>query len=278
MTNLTTKEIETENETASNSVMDGAGRGSAIVHGSGNRELAPSSANNPVADTLALIERMATNKDVDADKMGKLVDMQIKIMDKQAEMDFNKALARMKPRLPKISKRGMIEFVDKNNNTRRTPYAKYEDIQEAIQPLLTDEGFSLSFNSVYQNNAPTLYECTLSHENGHNKTISMPLPLDTSGSKNNLQAGGSTISYAQRYLVKMMFDLIFEGEDNDGNGECITEHQAKEIKDMLKKTGADVKKFLTFVHAASVDEMLAGDYKKAINLLKAKEAKDAQVS
>jgi len=225
---------------------------------------------NPVTDTLALIERMAVNPQVDAAKMGQLVDLQIKIMDKQAEIDFNSALAQMKPLLPRIEKNGTISFTDRNGIERSTPHARYEDIQEAIEPFLSDAGFSLSFDTQYQKDAPVIYKCTLSHKNGYSKTISMPLPLDSSGSKNALQAGGSTISYGKRYLVGMMFDLIIKGADDDGQGGAITEEQAKEINDGLKATNSDIKRFLEHMKAESVDKIRLVDYKKAMNLIESK--------
>ncbi len=239
---------------------------------SDNKELTVSSPTH-VADTLALIERMAVNPAVDADKMGKLVDMQIKIMDKQAEIDFTQAVARMKPKLPQVEKNGTIMFTDKHGNERRTPHARYEDIQKAIEPYLAEEGFSLSFDTEFQPNQPTIIKCTLSHRGGHSVTKSLPLPLDTSGSKNNLQAMGSTISYGKRYLVGMMFDLVIKGEDDDGAGGPVTDEQAKEIKDGLRDTESDVSKFLAYMNAASVEEIRAQDYRKALNLIEAKRKK-----
>jgi hypothetical protein len=41
----------------------------------------------------------------------------------------------------------------------------------------------------------------LSHELGHSEETTMTLPLDTSGSKNNVQAVGSSTSYGKRYTA-----------------------------------------------------------------------------
>jgi hypothetical protein len=147
--------------------------------------------------------------------MEKLLNMQMTIMAKQAEMAYGAAMGRLQKKLPRITKKGRIAFTDKKGNERDTPYAKYEDIDLVIRPLMLEEGFILDFDTKWGNDGATIY-CTISHSEGHTKTSEMRLPLDSSGSKNSLQAMGSTISYGQRYLVKMMLNLIFEDEDNDG--------------------------------------------------------------
>lgn len=220
---------------------------------------------------LAVIERAACNPDVDVSKMQALLEMQERIMNKQAEMAFNQAMARLMPKLPTVAKNGRIEFTDKKGEDRSTPFAKYEDIDAAIRPLMIEDGFSLSFNTEWGQEG-TVISGTLSHSEGHSRTASMRLPLDTSGSKNNLQAMGSTISYGKRYLVGMLLNIVTKGEDNDGkNFGAVSNEQAVEIDLLITSTGADKAKFLLFMGVCDVREIAAKDYKKAMNALKAKE-------
>ena len=44
----------------------------------------------------------------------------------------------------------------------------------------------------------------------------MPLPPDVGPGRNALQAMGSTLSYAKRYLAEMLFNIVRENEDDDG--------------------------------------------------------------
>jgi hypothetical protein len=46
----------------------------------------------------------------------------------------------------------------------------------------------------------------------------MELPFDNSGSKNTVQAIGSSVSYGKRYVLCMLLNISTGGEDNDGNG------------------------------------------------------------
>jgi len=232
--------------------------------------------NDTPTSMLAVIERAAMNPDVDVAKMQALLEMQERVMVKQAELQFNTAKSQLMEVLPTVTKQGKIEFTDKDGNFRSTPFARYEDIDRVIRPFLIQYGFSVSFDSEPVEGG-SLMSGTLSHSGGHSKTSSIRLPLDTSGSKNNLQAMGSTISYGKRYLVGMLLNIITVGEDNDGAtfGECIDIEKAAEIDTLIRESGADLEKFLSYMAVESIQDILTKDYKKAINSLNAKKKKEA---
>lgn len=225
---------------------------------------------------LAVIERAAINPDIDVTKMMALLDMQERIMAKNAESAFNDAMTRLQEAMPRITKDGNIEFVDNKNNHRKTPFATYENIDKAIRPLMIAEGFSIAFNSEWGESGATIH-ATLSHRDGHSRKASIRLPLDSSGSKNSLQAMGSTISYGKRYLVTMMLNIVTEGEDNDGDDahQFIDTEQAATLDTMILETKANRASFLKYIGAESVQKILASDYQKALNALKAKEKQNA---
>lgn len=160
---------------------------------------------------IALVEKVATNPDVDVDKLEKLLAMQITVMDKQAEIAYNQALAKVQEELPVIEHDAEIKFKGKVQST----YSKYETVDAVIRPILIKNGFSLSFDTTDLNDK-TFVIGYLAHRQGHKEKRMVELPLDTSGSKNTIQAMGSTISYGKRYLVGMLLNLVTKGEDNDG--------------------------------------------------------------
>jgi len=57
---------------------------------------------------------------------------------------------------------------------------------------------------------------TLSHSTGHDVTTSMSGGADTSGSKNAIQALGSSVSYLKRYTASALLNLTSHGSDDDG--------------------------------------------------------------
>lgn len=264
-----------------------AGLPSATVSDVTGQKLAPSAAPTVAGGMLAVIERVIESGG-NVEVIERMLAVQERMMAKQAEIDFTEALARMKPKLPKIEKKGLITFTDKNSVERKTPHARYEDIQEAIDPHLGAEGFTISFDTQAVPGAMPIISCTLAHKGGHSKTISLPLPLDSSGSKNNLQAMGSTISYGKRYLVGMMFDLIIKGDDDDGAGGAITDEQAKQIKDGLEETGLHVIKFLKAMKVGdggAVEDIRTKEFPRALAAIENKRymnkkeaAKNANIS
>lgn len=236
-------------------------------------------AENSGSAVLAIIARAASDPNVNVDKMQQLLEMQERIMARQAEADFNAAMNRLQPRLPRITKKGRIEY-EKNGNKTSTPFAKYEDVDAAIKPLLCEEGFSIGFGTAPLEKGGILITATLAHRGGHSKTESMPLPFDTSGAKNAIQAVGSTLSYGKRYLVCAMLNIITENEDNDANGTTFVDQKQREtIEDLIHQCSLNAEgkaKFLEFIGAPSIAEISRGAYAAAVNFLRARARKGAQ--
>lgn len=215
---------------------------------------------------IEIIAKAASDPTIDVGKMERLLDMQERLMAKRAEMNFNNDLTALQEELPRIKKAGQIII----KGVLQSTFAKYEDIDTVIRPLLIKNGFSLRFNSRETNGKVTVTG-TLAHRDGHSITDEIPLTIDTSGSKNNVQGVGSTIAYGKRYLVGMLLNLVFEGEDDDGQKGGfvpITEEQAREIKKLLKDSGADEAKFLAYVEADKAESIPASNYAKALTALK----------
>jgi len=179
---------------------------------------------NAAAQMIAVIADAAQNPNVDVNKMSALLDMQERIMDRQAREAFVAAKAAMSSELPNISKnrRG-------HNNTR---YATWDKIHRIIKPILARHGFDLGFNVGHDGNMTTV-EAVLSHVQGHVETSgAMKLPNDQSGHKNSVQAVGSTVSYGKRYTTLALLNI---STDDDTDGETapaipkLTDHQTNLI-------------------------------------------------
>lgn len=230
------------------------------------------------ANFLSVITQAAMDPSVDPAKMHGLLDVQERMMNKQAEMDFNADFAGLQGELPRITKDARIVHSGKLIST----YATYEKIDEVIRPLLIKHGFGLRFNSeVEANGKGVIITATLSHKRGHSITDRIPLGYDTSGAKNNVQGVGSTIAYGKRYLVGMLLNLVFEGEDDDGaksGYQPITDQQAETIKELVRETGTDTQKFLNLMvsGAKSIDEIALKDYNRVYNALLSKRSQIAK--
>ena len=162
------------------------------------------------ANFIGMIERVAANKDVDVTKLEKLLDMQERIMGKNAEMAFNRDMALMQAELPTITEKGEIKV----NDVVRSKYARFEDINEAVKPVLQKHGFAVNFKTDTTGGTVKVTGI-LTHREGHRETTDMTLPVDVSGSKNPVQAIGSSVSYGKRYVMEALLNLTSRGQDDD---------------------------------------------------------------
>lgn len=223
---------------------------------------------------LEIIHAAVLDPRVDPAKLSQLLDLKVRMDGIEAEQAYNRDFAAMKPRLPAIRKDGQVLQRD---GGKLYSFARWENIQDVIEPILIEFGFSLSFMSEPVPNG-VMVVARLCHRQGHAVTSRMQLPPDKSANKNDLQGLGSSQSYGKRYLTIAMLDLKMIGMDDDGRrggGTFITQQQMDSIFDLMKETGVDkdpvaTSKFLTLVNAKSVSEIHKEVYKTAITLLEGK--------
>lgn len=182
-----------------------------------------------------LIERVATNPNASIETLERLLDMQERVQATRAVAAFNTDLAAMQPKLPIIAERGGIKT---SGGAIQSKYALWEDINEAIRPHLADHGFALTFR-VDRRDGLVRVTGILSHRDGHSTDTTIELPVDSSGSKNAVQAIGSSTSYGQRYTAKLLLNLTSGGEDDDGRGAGMGAAAQKAIADINSREGLE---------------------------------------
>lgn len=234
---------------------------------------------------LQVIERAALNPNIDVEKMERLLAMHERIVDKEnqaveralawkAEQEFNAAMTKTQSALPQITK-------DKENTQTESTYASLENVMKGALPVITENGFSLSFEPS-DSPKPDHHRiiCTVSHVGGHSRKYTADLPADTKGpqgtaNKTQIHGFGSTTSYGRRYLTMMIFNITVKGEDRDGNqpGDFITEGQLAEIVALIEETGADVPKLCEYFKIGSVTEIPAKMFVPVRNRLLEKKKK-----
>jgi hypothetical protein len=171
----------------------------------------------PAAEALAvpvvtMFERLATNPDVDVAKLEKLIAMQERILAHDAKAAFDAAFSEMQGEIPIVSEKGEILV----KGELRSTYAKNEDIQRVVKPILQKHGFALRFRNEVLEGGKLKVIGILSHRSGHSESDEFVTKADDSGSKNDIQAIGSARSYGQRYTTLALLNIATEGEDDDG--------------------------------------------------------------
>lgn len=188
---------------------------------------------------IQVIERVALNPEIDVEKMRQLLDMQLKIMDRQAAEAYAEAMMAAQNEMPPV-------VVNKENKQTNSRYADLEAVNRIVTPIATKHGFSISFNtekSCLENHVQIV--ATVLHRGGHFKVYNYDAPMDDAGiagkiNKTPTHARASSISYGQRYLLKLIFNLTIAGEDNDGNGQTNEQGiNVEAIKEMGRKEVAE---------------------------------------
>ena len=234
-------------------------------------QLAPVSVQQAESSAImSVIERVAMSPDADIEKLERMLDMQERVLDRNAKQAFTADLASMQVKMPRV-----VEHGTGHNNAK---FAKLEDINDAIRPVLQEFGFAVTFRIKHE--GALIHVCTvLSHKQGHSEETTIVLPADTSGSKSAVQAIGSTISYGKRYGVCALLN-ISTGDDVDGNtaggSEAIDSEQLKQLLDAMKAAKVEQKDFCKSARIGLPHELLASRFEGAMNNLKAKAARLAQ--
>lgn len=173
----------------------------------GTKEVALVAA-DPQMQMLQMMERLATNDKVDVVKMQALIDMQKDVMQVNARAAFNTAFARLQAEIPTV--------IEKGKGDKGMSYARLEDIVETVRPVLQRHGFSLSHQTEWPDKGTIKVIGILTHEQGHERRSEFVASADQSGSKNAIQALGSSNSYGRRYTTKDLLNIVTKEEDDDG--------------------------------------------------------------
>ncbi|MBD1590287.1 ERF family protein [Pseudomonas typographi] len=201
---------------------------------------------------LQVIQRAAADPQCDIEKMERLMQMHERFQARQAEQQYAEALATMQQELPPVPERGGIK--DRSGRVQST-YALWEDINEALKPVLAKHGFALTFR-IPRNAAGVEVEGVLSHSAGHSERTSILLPVDVSGSKNAVQAVASSVSYGKRYTAGALLNFTTHGEDDDAYSAGTSEQttlQDQVVIDIIERVDeAENKEQLTEIWKAAV--------------------------
>lgn len=221
-----------------------------------SKDLAPIAPTD--ANYLLVMNRMI-EKGVDPDAMKKWMDLLRDIQDRQAQAAYARAMNECQSAMPAV--------VKNMKNQHGKMYADLEAVNDAIKPIYAGAGFSVCFS---EDVCPTMGSArivaTLNHVGGHSAKFWADVPIDGAGAKGNAsgmnatQGKGSTLAYARRYLLYLIFNLTLTDEDTDGHGSASTldQDQIKVINELcedcrLAGQAVDFPRFLTWLLGEGVE-------------------------
>lgn len=196
----------------------------------------------------------------------KLMDLQDRWDRGNARKAFDKAIAAAKAEI-----RPVVRNREGHNNKR---YADFAALAIAVDPIISKHGLSYRFRTL-QNDKINV-TCILSHDDGHYEETTLAGPADTTGSKNAIQAIGSTLTYLQRYSLIQALGLAASNDDDGkagGAGETVSQEQIEAIQSLIVEVAADIPKFCKYFKIAAIPDLPASRFKAAIEALEAKREK-----
>ncbi len=191
-----------------------------------------------------LIE-MAINKDLDVEKLQKLMEMQREYNAGIARKSFFEAFTRFQSNAPDLRKTKEVSFKTSTGGETKYSYAPLAVIVRQIKQLCED--CLLTYRWEIKDSKDTIeVTCIITHSAGHSEKTTMSASPDASGSKNPIQARGSAIEYMKRYTLIGAFGLSTADTDIDAQmPELDVDKLHKQYMELFEKIVAKDEKFRT---------------------------------
>ena len=204
---------------------------------------------------------------VTVDQLEKLLLIEERYKAGLAKQAYHKAMTAFKENPPKIEKTKSVSF---GQGKAAYKHATLYSVTEKINSALSKHGLSASWG-VKQNGTVSV-TTRITHELGHSEETTLSAPSDTSGSKNAIQAIGSTISYLERYGLLALCGLATMDQDDDGQAavtEFISDKELSQLLDHLAAEGIDTIKTCEYLKVESLSKLPKSEFQKAMRLKKA---------
>lgn len=218
-----------------------------------------------VAMTPVDMLSLAVERGASIETLEKLMGLRERFEASQARKAFDEAVADAKAGIQPVLKNR------EGHNGKR--YADFAAIAKAIDPIISQFGLSYRFRTMQMDRISVT--CVLSHKDGHSEETTLSGPPDASGSKNAIQAIGSTLTYLQRYTLVQALGLAASEDDDGGKAgvavETITEEQEMILRDLIEATHSDLRGVLTYVRANDIASIAADKFDGLVAMLKRKE-------
>ena len=218
----------------------------------------------PSVTPMELI-KIAMDRDADISKLEKLMELQLRWEANEQKKAFIAAMNAFKADPPAILKDRRVAYKDVAYN-----YATLANVCDQVTGALSKHGISHRWRTEQSDNLIRV-TCILTHEMGHSEETTLSGAADTTGSKNAIQAIGSTVKYLERYTLLAATGLEAGNEDNDGQGAPEWEKLQEYLDSISTAPNLNI---LETTYKAAFKEAVALQNTKALKMLV--QAKDAR--
>lgn len=232
----------------------------------------PQADNLPSVVTPMSMLAKAVEGGADIDVLEKLMGLSERWEANQARKAFDNAMSAAKAEIPVIAKNREVDFTSAKGRT----HYRHEDLAEiarTVSPILAKHGLSYRYRTTSNLNEPVTVTCVVSHRDGHFEENTLAAGRDESGSKNPIQAVGSTLTYLQRMSLKAALGLA-ASEDDDGTtaevGAFVSPSQIDQLNELANEVSANKERFCKYLKVGSLAEIPAKTFAHAMMLLEEK--------
>lgn len=197
-------------------------------------------ATNPLAMVADAVQRGTDPATIKA-----LMDLAERHEANEARKAFVAALTEFKNNPPEIFKTKNVSF---GGGKAAYKHATLADVSAIIGAALSKVGISHRWETEQLDGGTIKVTCVLTHALGHSERTPLQASPDASGSKNSIQAVGSTVTYLQRYtLLSATGMAVSDGTDDDGR-------QGKKLGDEV------VQRYLETIEECKTEQDAAGTW------------------
>lgn len=224
------------------------------------------------AAVLALMAQ-AVQRGMAVDTMESLQAMYHREQDRAAAREFADAMAQFQAAVPSIPKSSTAKVTSKRTGSTFTySYAEMDQIAETVRPHLHRLGLSFSWDGSLSDKMVTA-TCTLRHRNGHSVVSHFTAPTDSESAMSGQQQHAAAMTYAKRQSLIAVLGLTTTDADTDGDTssmEKIGPQQEALLDALIQEVGADKVKLLKWLGVATLADLPAAEYVRAVSALEQK--------
>jgi hypothetical protein len=202
--------------------------------------------------------QLAIEREGSIDVIERLAKLQMDMLDREARLAFVNAFEDFKRDAPTIVKDSAILV----NGQERGKFAKLDQVCDKLIPALLKVGITHRWKTTEGEGGRIICTCYLRHRLGHEEQgATFGAPPDTSGSKNAVQAVGSTGSYLERYTLVASCGIAIKDQDKVDNPGGMDEKEFIRLRDNIE--GANSIAEVTAAYIGSLKAAKTKDEKQA---------------
>ncbi len=211
--------------------------------------------------------RAAVTGGADLDKLEKLLEIQIKWEANEAKKAYHAAMSDFKSVPIEIEKDKKVGYSTSKGNVAYS-HATLANVVRVITKELSKHGLSASWRT-NQDQYRICVTCKITHVLGHSEETTLCASADDSGSKNSIQAIGSTVTYLERYTLLAATGLATSDQDDDAksNDILLGDKELHAIRDILISKDLTEANLVKYLGVEKLEDVKITDYMKALTAI-----------